>query len=99
AHRTRMTRGGTCGGSPRTSTAERAGFEPAMDLSAHTRFPVALLRPLGHLSEKGQGGGRQAEAPRSRAAWERRRKSDASGPLGHLSRREQGYRAANEGPP
>src|SRR3954452_23917347 len=30
--------------------AERAGFEPAMDLSAHTRFPVALLRPLGHLS-------------------------------------------------
>jgi hypothetical protein len=31
--------------------AERAGFEPATDLSARTRFPVALLRPLGHLSE------------------------------------------------
>src|SRR5436305_15283649 len=30
--------------------AERAGFEPATDLSARTRFPVALLRPLGHLS-------------------------------------------------
>ena len=26
-----------------------------MDLSAHTRFPVALLRPLGHLSEVGKG--------------------------------------------
>ena len=26
-----------------------------MDLSAHTRFPVALLRPLGHLSKPGQG--------------------------------------------
>ena len=30
--------------------AERAGFEPATHLSARTRFPVALLRPLGHLS-------------------------------------------------
>ena len=34
--------------------AERAGFEPATDLSARTRFPVALLRPLGHLSELGE---------------------------------------------
>src|SRR4029453_19453501 len=32
------------------SEAERAGFEPATHLSARTRFPVALLRPLGHLS-------------------------------------------------
>ena len=31
--------------------AERAGFEPATHLAARTRFPVALLRPLGHLSE------------------------------------------------
>src|SRR3954454_14130634 len=31
--------------------AERAGFEPSTHLSARTRFPVALLRPLGHLSE------------------------------------------------
>src|SRR5712691_3579616 len=31
---------------------ERAGFEPATHLSARTRFPVALLRPLGHLSER-----------------------------------------------
>ena len=33
---------------------ERAGFEPATHLAARTRFPVALLRPLGHLSETGQ---------------------------------------------
>ncbi len=31
-------------------TPERAGFEPAIRLSADTRFPVVLLRPLGHLS-------------------------------------------------
>ena len=37
------------GGSTRAQ-AERAGFEPATHLSARTRFPVALLRPLGHLS-------------------------------------------------
>jgi hypothetical protein len=42
-------------------TAERAGFEPATDLSARTRFPVALLRPLGHLSEVEQGRGSAAE--------------------------------------
>ena len=35
-------------GSP--TEAERAGFEPANRLSTVTRFPVALLRPLGHLS-------------------------------------------------
>ena len=33
------------------SATERAGFEPATQLSPRTRFPVALLRPLGHLSE------------------------------------------------
>src|SRR3954465_8299082 len=32
--------------------AEGEGFEPSMHLSAHTRFPVALLRPLGHPSGK-----------------------------------------------
>jgi hypothetical protein len=37
-------------GSNLTLMAERAGFEPATHLSARTRFPVALLRPLGHLS-------------------------------------------------
>ena len=31
---------------------ERAGFEPATHLAARTRFPVALLRPLGHLSKR-----------------------------------------------
>src|SRR6476646_9940026 len=36
---------------------ERAGFEPATHLSARTRFPVALLRPLGHLSVQGSGEG------------------------------------------
>src|SRR3954464_234301 len=30
--------------------AEGEGFEPSMHLSAHTRFPIALLRPLGHPS-------------------------------------------------
>src|SRR5580765_993648 len=30
--------------------AEREGFEPSTHLSAGTRFPVAFLRPLGHLS-------------------------------------------------
>src|SRR5674476_1307458 len=30
--------------------AERAGFEPAVHLTAHTRFPSVLLKPLGHLS-------------------------------------------------
>src|SRR3954462_15907026 len=46
--------------------AERAGFEPATHLSARTRFPVALLRPLGHLSA---GGHRNADySPKSRTA-------------------------------
>ena len=35
--------------------AERAGFEPAKRLSTLTRFPVALLRPLGHLSGRAKG--------------------------------------------
>src|SRR5215471_3928049 len=35
------------------AAAEREGFEPSRHLSAPTRFPVALLRPLGHLSEAG----------------------------------------------
>ena len=30
---------------------EREGFEPSTHLSAGTRFPVAFLRPLGHLSK------------------------------------------------
>ena len=33
--------------------AEREGFEPSTHLSAGTRFPVAFLRPLGHLSGRG----------------------------------------------
>ena len=43
----------TIGGSRGSNVAllaERAGFEPATHLAARTRFPVALLRPLGHLS-------------------------------------------------
>ena len=42
-------------GHPGPRETERAGFEPATDLSARTRFPVALLRPLGHLSRCEQG--------------------------------------------
>jgi hypothetical protein len=45
-----------------TVRMERAGIEPARHLSAPTRFPVALLRPLGHLSvrKRPQGNGRDA---------------------------------------
>src|SRR5437870_1123745 len=41
------------------AVTERAGFEPATHLSAGTRFPVALLQPLGHLSgwDEGKGTG------------------------------------------
>src|ERR1700751_5185113 len=38
-------------GAPTSLVTEREGFEPSTHLSARTRFPVALLRPLGHLSE------------------------------------------------
>ena len=38
-----------------SDATERAGFEPATRLSTRTRFPVALLRPLGHLSGRGTG--------------------------------------------
>ena len=37
------------------AATERAGFEPATRLSTRTRFPVALLRPLGHLSGRATG--------------------------------------------
>jgi hypothetical protein len=37
-----------------SNRTEREGFEPSRHLSAPTRFPVALLRPLGHLSEAPQ---------------------------------------------
>src|ERR1700751_360276 len=37
-------------GAPTSLVTEREGFEPSTHLSARTRFPVALLRPLGHLS-------------------------------------------------
>jgi hypothetical protein len=56
--------GGTWGkhGFPRDQ-AERAGFEPATHLSAGTRFPVALLRPLGHLSRAARLRHKSVEAP------------------------------------
>ena len=38
------------GEAPPVREAEREGFEPSTHLSAGTRFPVAFLRPLGHLS-------------------------------------------------
>ena len=37
-----------------TLGTERAGFEPATEKLTRTRFPVALLRPLGHLSAGGR---------------------------------------------
>src|SRR5579872_1168938 len=39
----------------RPQWTEREGFEPSTHLSARTRFPVALLRPLGHLSGASAG--------------------------------------------
>jgi hypothetical protein len=50
---------------PEPCETERAGFEPATHLSARTRFPVALLRPLGHLSRRRR---RVAFKPLARAA-------------------------------
>src|SRR6188768_2549200 len=49
---------------------ERAGFEPATHLSARTRFPVALLRPLGHLSGRRQRIGARKPRPGQPAADE-----------------------------
>ena len=66
------------------ATTERAGFEPATHLSARTRFPVALLRPLGHLSvlRSGEGGIRTLDGgihPHNALAGRRLQ------PLGHFS--------------
>ena len=52
--------------------AERAGFEPAIEISPHTRLAGECLQPLGHLS---QGSGQCKRGPRSqlpapeRGAW------------------------------
>src|SRR6266576_83841 len=67
---------------------ERAGFEPATHLSARTRFPVALLRPLGHLSvlRSGEGGIRTLDGgihPHNALAGRRLQ------PLGHFSADDQ----------
>src|SRR5436190_7293613 len=71
--------------------AERAGFEPATDLSARTRFPVALLRPLGHLSEPEQITPAWMKRPhgQSPGGLQAAPASGALGPLGHLSEPEQ----------
>jgi hypothetical protein len=42
-------------GSNNDPLAEREGFEPSRQLSPPTRFPVALLKPLGHLSGRPRG--------------------------------------------
>ncbi|MEA2130573.1 MAG: hypothetical protein QOJ85_3464, partial [Solirubrobacteraceae bacterium] len=34
----------------RDKMAEREGFEPSVDVEAHTRFPVVPVQPLRHLS-------------------------------------------------
>ena len=34
--------------------AEREGFEPSVDVEAHTRFPVVPVQPLRHLSGAGR---------------------------------------------
>jgi hypothetical protein len=44
--------------------AEREGFEPSVDVEAHTRFPVVPVQPLRHLSRSVQASGHRA--PRAR---------------------------------
>ena len=67
--------------------AERAGFEPATDLSARTRFPVALLRPLGHLSGPGEStrAGMRRPHGQSPHGLQTAPASRRLGQLGHLS--------------
>lgn len=36
-----------------SNLAEREGFEPSIPVTQYTRFPSALLQPLGHLSAQG----------------------------------------------
>jgi ketosteroid isomerase-like protein len=43
-------------GSNEDKMAERVGFEPTRQLSPPTRFPVAHLKPLGHLSRSASKG-------------------------------------------
>ena len=69
--------------------AERAGFEPARHLSAPTRFPVALLRPLGHLSVRERprrvtvrSARREAELVRRSSDTPRREPNEEGGPRG-----------------
>jgi hypothetical protein len=38
----------------RQGSAEREGFEPSVDVEAHTRFPVVPVQPLRHLSSAGR---------------------------------------------
>src|SRR5207248_470629 len=53
--------------------AERAGFEPATDLSARTRFPVALLRPVGRAKPTRPPGSAPQAAPTDRSDTSPRR--------------------------
>ena len=58
--------------SPNSCSAERAGFEPAMEREPHTRLAGECLQPLGHLSGAGAARGLHPRAqcrgciPRSR---------------------------------
>jgi hypothetical protein len=47
----------TTGAGVQVERAEREGFEPSRQgITPPTRFPVALLKPLGHLSGEGESG-------------------------------------------
>ena len=78
--------------------AEGEGFEPSMHLSAHTRFPVALLRPLGHpsiWSRKADASVRRRparpERKRSRQGDLRARWRINSQGLGHICRQSSKF--------
>ena len=63
--RARLLHAGTRG-----QPAEREGFEPSVDVEAHTRFPVVPVQPLRHLSSAGRVPALSAgasNAPRARA--------------------------------
>jgi hypothetical protein len=56
--------------SHRHRSAEREGFEPSVDVEAHTRFPVVPVQPLRHLSSAGRVAAlsvRTSDAPDARA--------------------------------
>ena len=62
-----------------SAETERAGFEPAMEISPHTRLAGECLQPLGHLSH-GYGHECKRRGARLERAWHHGRRRSAAGP-------------------